>query len=266
MRSLRQIRRCSPHSAASSITRPLSSAPSSAFISWVNDFNHIVASHPRLTLVAFLATRNACFYGLVGAYMLSPLTLSPALGVGFRLAKFSGKLRQPANIAIAALLSRIFPSLKSIKSAALLGILPAESAAAASPLKPGAINTHDSRIDNNVTERPKNDSETANKWKGYFETLVVGPVDTYGFSLFLASKVTISAAVVAGAACAHAGMDTSALLSYLGVSETLQAGGAAMGAALLTNNVLLTPFQMYSLPPLTRAIAYRYDWFYGLIQ
>lgn len=102
-----------------------------------------------------------------------------------------------------------------------------------------------------VSEPPKQDDPpvtgVAGRLLTNFNYYVVGPVDTYGFSLFLAGKINVVLTVVVGSALVRAGVDSASVLSALGVSDTVQAGGAAMGAAMLTNALLL-PLHLYFLP------------------
>lgn len=212
--------------------RLFSTNPPSRITAWIQEFNDSVAENPKLSLATYLFVRNATWYALVAA-IGATCNLPPALGIGFLLAKFTGKIRQPVNIALAALLSKAFPILTTIKSAPLLGLVYTPE-------------TKQSDL-NAIKEQNEATANILQRLSSTIDYYVVGPVDTYGFSLFIASKINVVATVVVGTWCIQSGMDAGSLLSSLGISQTMQAGGGAMGAATLTNAALL-PLHLYGLP------------------
>jgi hypothetical protein len=208
---------------------------SSTFAAWTQAFNATADRQPGTTLATFLLYRNLSWYSLAAAFSLTPgLDVLSALGVGFLLARVTGKFRQPANIALAAALAKMFPALTLVKSGPLLGVV----------AKPDPL----------VGHPPPRQS----RLQAFLEYAVVGPVDTYGFALFVAGKLNVLATVVLGGLAVHQGADVSALLSSLGVPDAVQVGGAAMGAATATNSLLL-PLHLYVLPAASDAAA-------GLVQ
>jgi hypothetical protein len=208
------------------------------FHKWITDFNSSIAENPKISLVTLLGVRNICFYGLAGIYGLT-CTFSPELGIGFLIAKFTSKFRQPANVALAGAISYIFPVMKTIKCAPLLGLV-------STPPTPGAPEITETHNDASVTKMQK-----------FLDYIITGPVDKYGFSLFIASKLNFVITVLVGSYSVYIGMDSASILASLGISETLQAGGAAMGAATLTN-IFLLPLQLYALPIMSPVVAHQY--------
>ena len=183
--------------------------------------------------------RTSCWYALAGLYAYLGLFPGSELAIGYILVQFTGKIRQPANLFLAAFLSQTFPILTLIKSGPLVGIIYPKN------------QTSDSSTADSSSKQPQSWTQRLAKT---FETVVVGPVDTYGFSLFLAGKINMALTIVGAALCVRYGMDANSILSSFGVPETLQSGGSAMGAATVTN-VLLLPLHLRVFPQLVFAVA-----------
>ena len=164
--------------------------------------------------------RTGTWYALTGLFSLT-LHVGPELAVGYLLAKFSGKFRQPFNISLAALISHSFPILGEIKASALLGIVSPEVATGKGDEVP-----------------PPPPTWLEQKLLGILDWLK-GPVDKYGFSLFLAGKVNIALTILVTGGALKSGMDVSSLLTSWGIDAALQNGAGAMAAATLTNMLLL---------------------------
>ena len=160
--------------------------------------------------------RTGTWYALTALFSQT-LQVGPELAVGYLLAKFSGKIRQPFNISLAALISHSFPILGQIHASALLGIV--------SPVNQG----------NEATPPPT--------WLEQKLLIVLdwlkGPVDKYGFSLFLAGKINIALTILLTGGALKSGMDVASLLTSWGIDSSLQNGAGAMAAATLTNMLLL---------------------------
>jgi hypothetical protein len=153
--------------------------------------------------------RSGTWYVLAGLYSQT-FSLGPELAIGYLAAKFTGKFRQPLNLTVAAILANQFPVLRKIKGSALLG----------------------------VVQVPPPKTEIERKVSAALEWFR-GPVDNYGFSLFLASKFNIALTIIGTGVAIKYGVDVSEILSCFGVNETLQNGAGAMAMATLTNMVLL---------------------------
>jgi hypothetical protein len=170
--------------------------------------------------------RTGTWYALTALFSQT-LQVGPELAVGYLLAKFSGKIRQPFNISLAALISHAFPILSKIKASALLGIVSPEVAV------------------NKGNEVPPPPTWLEHNLLRVLEWLK-GPVDKYGFSLFLAGKINIGLTILLTGGALKSGMDVSTLLTSWGIDSTLQNGAGAMAAATLTN-ILLLPGHLWLL-------------------
>ena len=175
----------------------------------------------------------------MGLYAYGGYFPGSELAIGYILVKFTGKIRQPANVALAAFFSKAFPVLTLVKSGPLLGIVYPASPSSDASLPPSS------------SKQPESWSQ---RFQTMFESTVVGPVDTYGFSLYLAGKINIAFTIVAAAICIRQGVDANSILSSFGISETLQSGGSAMAAATVTNVFLLPP-QLWVFPHLANTVA-----------
>jgi hypothetical protein len=183
---------------------------------------------PQTTLLVFLASRNITWYSLFGACTLSG-TCGPDLALGYLVTKVTTKFRQPVNLALAAVLTRLFPVLTEVQGKSLLGIL--------SPTDIGV--TANSRRDNDKT--------VFDIIHAKVELFINGPVNEYGFSLFVASRVTMLSSIIITSLCSRYGFDLYPLLLSIGINDAVQTTGGAMGAASIINTILL-PVHLYLLP------------------
>ena len=179
-------------------------------------FNASVTSYPIVSLYTFLGIRLGSWYLLTGIYAAT-LHIGPDLAVGYLLAKFSGKFRQPFNIALAALISRTFPVFSEVKASAILGFLP-RSDTSIPLIEP--------------TSFEKKLLKFEQKLLAFLDWLK-GPADQYGFSLFIASKINIVLTIFGvTAVLKFSVMDVSSILTYWGIDPKLQ-NGAGSGSSLL---------------------------------
>jgi hypothetical protein len=206
---------------------------------WINKFNDSISTNIYVTVPFFLGIRNATWYGLVFA-ISQTMAIGPEFGVAYMITKFTGKFRQPMNVALAAGISEAVPMFRHIKASALFGALPP---------------------DNSVKLEPPSNLEKFANW-------ISGPLDKYGrkfsltcfitvsyiysgFSYYVASKVSLFSSVAGIATLIRYGVDVSSVLTSLGINDTMQDAAGAMGASTLIN-VLLLPMHLiittYSLP------------------
>ena len=148
-------------------------------------FNSTVASHADISLWTYLFLRVGTWYSMAFAYSYVP-GIGPELAVGYLLAKFTGKLRQPANLSLAALIQYQYPILGTIKASALIGLVKRNTA--------------------NTEEKPKIIIKIEE-----FLDWISGPVDKYGFSYFIASKINLGLLVMGTGYAVKYGIDVSSI-------------------------------------------------------
>lgn len=153
---------------------------------WINDFNIILGSNPEMSLHTFIVIRVATWYTAAALFGLVT-GMGPELGVGYLAAKFTGKLRQPFNVGLAAILSNQFPSFGTIKASALLGIVKPIPVTAEEQSKKPALQVK---------------LEKALEW-------LSGPMDKYGFSYFVAGKINLAIVIIGTSYAVKAGLDVS---------------------------------------------------------
>ena len=214
--------------------------------SWIRRFNRAVNANPQTSLVSFLAMRNVSWYSLFGIYS-NMFSFGPELAVGYFVTKCTSKFRQPLNVAVAAVLLKAFPILKQVNSKALVGILsPTDIGLSKSVFVPpvSVIGAGEAKSSIDINPHMEN---MISKLHASIEYVVNGPVNTYGFSLFLASRITMASSVITVSACTYYGYDMTSFLASYGISKTIQSAGGAMAMSTLTN-VILLPVQLYFLP------------------
>lgn len=134
-------------------------------LKWIRAFNETTTVNPDLSLYSFMIMRLVTWYMLagVGSFVLD---LGPELAVGYLAARFTGNFRQPFNLGLAALISAECPVFSTIKSSALMGI---------------------------ITRTPLKDEKPPQMVKfEIFIKRISGPMDKYGFSYFVASRINLA--------------------------------------------------------------------------
>ena len=111
-------------------------------------------------------------------------------GCGVFTRKIYWKLRQPANLSLAALIQYQYPILGTIKASALIGLVKRNTA--------------------NTEEKPKIIIKIEE-----FLDWISGPVDKYGFSYFIASKINLGLLVMGTGYAVKYGIDVSSIYFLL---------------------------------------------------
>jgi hypothetical protein len=198
----------------------------------IKDLNTTIEENPQTAPFMFLTIRNLTWLGLVGLFGSSYFDFGSELALGYLVAKATGKFRQPANVALAAALSYRYPILSEVKVSSLL--------------TGGVVMPPDSKTSDGLQQKLQQ-----------FVKMTSDPIDKYGFSYFLSGRINVFATIASTGLAFRYGFNVTEILTSLGVSESLQAGGGAMGAATLTNIILL-PVHLAMLiyvTPLTGAYA-----------
>lgn len=185
--------------------------------------NQSVSEHPRTSAISFLLMRNATWFMLTAFYGFFPgivNDIGSELAVGYLVAKFTGKFRTAPNIALAAYLANQFPLLSEFKVSHLFtGGMPLHDTNKPENNTSQNIAEERRRIMIQMSQKGKDDAtqESIQKLER-FQKWIVGPIDTYGFSLFIAGKVNILGTIVGTAAALKYGVDISSWLAALGGS------------------------------------------------
>jgi hypothetical protein len=194
---------------------PPNTLPIQPLPKWLQTFNENILLYPKIAMPLFFGMRMGSWYLL--AYGCSQvLDLGPELAVGYAVSKFTAKLRQPLNIAMAAVLSHQFPILQQIKVSPLL-IFPSTNSQS---------------------------SEKVPLWLEKLRKWSEGPIDKYGSALLLSGRINSMLTIISVSCCTYYGVDLNSFLSSLGISETLQGASGSFAAASLMNSLLL-PLHMW---------------------
>jgi hypothetical protein len=151
---------------------------------WIGHFNTVVEAYPEPSLYIFIGFRILTWYAMVGIYTMTP-GIGPEFAVGYLMAKFTGKLRQPFNLALAAAISHEYPIFATIKASALMGVIKMKEPAT-NIVKPPLLVKLEKFMD----------------W-------ISGPLDKYGFSYFVASKLNLGLLICGVSYAVKNGMDVS---------------------------------------------------------
>ena len=192
-----------------------------------------ISVNPVVTIPLFLFIRNATWYALVGGFTYFAIG-GPEFAIAYLASKVTMKFRQPLNLPLAALFAKTFPLLGQVKASALLYI----------PLPP----------DDGATSEKSSLKKEENK--GILEKLsawTMAPLDKYGFSFYVASKLTVFLTIGCTALLIREGVDVSDWLESWGVSSAMQDVGGAAGLASMVN-VGLIPGQLFAVGRLTPAV------------
>mmetsp|Transcript_40738 Transcript_40738/g.79769 ORF Transcript_40738/g.79769 Transcript_40738/m.79769 type:complete len:373 (-) Transcript_40738:373-1491(-) len=205
----------------------------------IDAINEASVKHPMSTFYCFFASRAAGFTILWKGFAALHLAAAPELAVGYLFSRFTFKLRQPVNIAVAAALQRIAPILSSIKVTALVGAItpPPEAEAAARD----AASAARARLQGHfLGDSAIRAAEKGGELAGRAGDLLEGPVNKYGAALWVSSKASnlVSIAVVAVGVRAY-GWDFGAMLGEASMAQGAAEGAGAMAAAVMVNTMLI---------------------------
>jgi hypothetical protein len=167
-----------------------SGVKSDSFLSkWIENFNCTVAVHADTSLVTYLLFRSATWYALAAIYS-QILTVGPELALGYVITRFTGRLRLPFNVGLAAIISNQFPIFGTIQASALLGLMKRNANEAHTEKSPFELQL-----------------ERFQKW-------IEGPLDQYGFSYLIASKLNVMVSICGTAYAVKIGLDVSFRFRY----------------------------------------------------
>lgn len=166
---------------------------------------------------AFTSVRMGTLYAFFSYFSSLPYEiLGPEWAVAYVALKFTGKLRQPVNIAFAAVLSKLFPFLTKIEAGPLLGILDRR------------------KLGQSLGEETRKPSVLEKYMDG-----LVNTINQYGIAFYISSKITVLTVLCATVAALKYGVDVHSFLASWNVSDDLQNGASAMVTAVLANMVLI---------------------------
>lgn len=195
-------------------------------------------------IIFFSSTCTLSWISVFSVLSMSPSAVSllaaPDFAVGWLVMRMTARLRMPLNLAIAAPLSRFVPALSELKVSPLLTVFAADEESAAK------LKAARERLETSPKLSEFSQRCIQKTFSGFskFTSWVEGPIDKYGLSYFLASKVTNVSTLTGATYLSMQGMDLPGTLSSWGLSGDLQAdsGLLACTAAL---NVTFTPLHFY---------------------
>lgn len=154
---------------------------------------------------------------------------APEIAVGWLVMRMTARLRMPLNFAVAAPLSRLLPALSRLKISPLLAVFAADAEA-----KKRFDEAKDKFIGSLRSERMQRVVQNSFKASEKFVRWAEGPIDKFGLSYFVTSKVSNVSTLIGGTLAAMHGLDVSGQLSAWGLSADLQAdSGLLAGTAAL---------------------------------
>lgn len=206
-------------------------------------WNETLSRRPTASVVFF---SGACT--LTWAMTFAALSCTPAarfalgvpeIAVGWLVMRTTARLRMPLNFAVAAPVSRLFPALSRLKISPLLAVFAAD-ADTKKRMEHARDQFAESLPSARLRQMVRNSFQASEKFLRWAE----GPIDKYGLSYFLTSKVSNVSTLVGATLAARHGLDVPGMLSGWGFSGDLQSdsGLLACTAAL---NVGFTPLHFY---------------------
>jgi hypothetical protein len=198
--------------------------PPTRFERFAGDFNETIAKNPLVLFWFFMGSRTGTWFALYKVSAALNLFPGPELALGFLVSRVTSKFRQPVNIALAAACASAFPQLSLLKVSVLLtGMVPGKKGLKEG-LKGYATSDTGKRVLDGVMSGLK---------------FIQGPIDKYGASWYISSKITTMATILGGAYAIKSGMDVTSVLSEWGFDTDLQDGFGAMAGAFFINTPLV---------------------------
>ncbi len=189
----------------------------------VNKLNAAISQHPHESLVSLLGLEIVTIFSCYGAILSSGVHFSPEFALAFALSRPLRRVRLPVEVAVAAALSKICPSLCSVKISNLVNVIPAS-------------------MRKNVQNRAE-----AGGPVGRGMRFIQGTVDKYGVSYFIGARLVGVFLVFALYQAIRMGVNVQPLLDSVGVGQvgTVLADWAAavvLSSTLYPFSISLTAF------------------------
>ncbi|OQR94374.1 transmembrane protein [Achlya hypogyna] len=90
----------------------------------VDRLNYSMANHPQVTMAFVISADMASIFGTYGLLQLSGVVISPEFALAFAASRPLRRLRMPFDLAMAALLSKMFPPLSRVRVSSMFPTVP----------------------------------------------------------------------------------------------------------------------------------------------
>jgi len=213
--------------------------PTTSSSSWdvfAENWNSALTKKPQTVIATFLAAQSTTWLALYVSLNASAIIFSPELAAAWMCAKLTRKFRQPLNVALAAGLVHIVPSIANIKVSPLLtGFAPVDQKMTEK------LQLERKKLETNV---PAMKPIITNISRGAI--WLQGPIDRYGLAFYISAKASSLMTIGAASVLIRNGIDVEHALASWGMSESL---GGAVGtvAASSVCNVFFTPVHFYAV-------------------
>jgi len=215
--------------------RHVQAAAQGPWAAFASRWNDTIARRPMPVVIFFSGTATLCWAAIFAALSCSTtagsVLAAPEFAVGWLVMRLTTRLRMPANVAAAALVSGAFPALSSLKISPLLAVFVGDSEAQAAA----------QRARRRLEESPRLSPEMQQVVKRSIRAMVdlarwaEGPIDKYGLSYYLVARATSVSTLCGATAAAMHGLDVPAALSRWGLSGELQSDAGLFACAAAMN-------------------------------
>lgn len=161
----------------------------------VNKLNFAIRNHPYESLVSLVGLEIATIFGCYGIILASNMHFSAEFALAFALSRPLRRLRFPIEIAAAAGLSRIWPSLRAIQLSNLINVVP-------------------SSMKKKFQSKSESEGNIGRGMRFLQET-----IDKYGASYFIGARIVGVTLVFALYEAIKLGVDVHQFLEYLGIAD-----------------------------------------------
>jgi len=211
--------------------------------------NNYIDAYPMGMVFGFLGSRLALWFVLQRVLMFLDVLNGPEFAVAYMVARVTAKFRQPANVALAIAVIKMFPVLTILKLSKLLGLQQLKVTDIAEERKQEIIKelTEIHGVTEKELEIFQKQSGVITKAIGgmdKFNHILMQPLDKWGLGFFITMRLTNWVTLIAVATLINQGIDVMAFLNSWGISSTLGENFGAMGGAALINSPLF-PMHLY---------------------
>ncbi|EQC39905.1 hypothetical protein SDRG_02561 [Saprolegnia diclina VS20] len=92
----------------------------------VDRLNHSMEHHPQTTMAFVISADMASIFGTYGLLQLSGVVISPEFALAFAASRPLRRLRMPFDLAMAAMLAKIFPPLSRVRVSSMFPTVPGD--------------------------------------------------------------------------------------------------------------------------------------------
>jgi len=202
--------------------------------------NKDIEQRPMAVLAGLICVKGSMWFILQRVLVATGHFCGPELAVGYLIASWTGKFRQPLNVALAVFLGKIWPALRFVNIGKMFGATKQKKLSEQRMQELRDTLKHNHKLEEYEIRR----IETRAEKGGFFSRFVMGPIETHGFPFYLTIRFTNTLTILGCGALVARGVDVMAIFQSWGMSQSVGDNFGALGGSTAINS-LFVPVHLY---------------------